>query len=532
MAVTSNALPQAGLVAIVGSGTMGAGIAQVAAAAGHSVVLYDTRADAVPAAIRSIRQNFQKLAAKGKLSAESAESVSARLRAASHLGELREAKMIIEAIAEDLDIKRQLFKELEGIVDGSCIFATNTSSLSISAIAATLSAPQRLVGMHFFNPAPLMDLVEVISGIATDSQLLATVHATATAWGKTPVYAKSTPGFIVNRVARPYYGEALLLLAEQAASPATIDALMREAGGFRMGPFELMDLVGLDIGFSVSQSLFNAYFGDARYRPSFIQQEMVRAGHLGRKTGRGFYEYGEDVKPPQPQTELPESKPQRVTLPAAGHLAEALAERLAGSGVTVVRGTSSAGHENWVEVEDAILAVTDGRSAMQIAHETGRRNCVTLDLALDYAKTTRVGVAKASSCDERAYLSLIGLLQAAGYQVSRIKDVPGMAVMRTVTMLANEAADAVNQGVATVADVDTAMRKGVNYPRGPLAWADALGLEAVQRVLANLAAHYNGERYRVSPQIQHLVWAGKKFYDLTSHEQSTPTTVGSNRGCP
>jgi len=529
MAVASSALPQESLVAIIGSGTMGAGIAQVAAAAGHPVVLYDIRADAVQAAIGNIRQNFQKLAAKGKLSTASAESASARLRVASNLGELREAKIVIEAIAEDLDIKRRLFRELEGIVDADCIFATNTSSLSISAIAASLSAPTRLVGMHFFNPAPLMDLVEVINGVATDSQLLETVHATAAAWGKTPVHAKSTPGFIVNRVARPYYGEALLLLAEQAASPATIDALMREAGGFRMGPFELMDLVGLDIGLAVSQSLFNAYFGDARYRPSFIQQEMVRAGHLGKKTGRGFYQYGENAKPPQPHTEPPSPKPQRVTLPSEGSLAEALAERLAGSSVTVIRETSRVGHAGYVEIGDMVLTVSDGRCATQVAHETGRRNCLTIDLALDYAKATRVGVAVASNCDERAYVSAVGLLQAAGYEVSRIKDVPGMAVMRTVTMLANEAADAVNQGVATVSDVDIAMRKGVNYPRGPLAWADELGLGAVHRVLANLSAHYGGERYRVSPLIQHLVWGGKRFHDLEAGEQHSVAMMASNR---
>lgn len=535
MAITSDVLPQGSLVAVVGSGTMGAGIAQVAAAARHPVILYDVRTDAVPPAIQGVRQNFQKLASKGKISAESAESASARLRAASSLGELRGAGIVIEAVVEDLDVKRQLFTELENIVDANCIFATNTSSFSVSAIAAALKAPQRLVGMHFFNPAPVMDLVEVIGGLATDPQLLAAVHATAAAWGKTPVYAKSTPGFIVNRVARPYYGEALLLLAEQAASPATIDAVMREAGGFRMGPFELMDLIGLDVGLAVSQSLFNAYFGDARYRPSFIQQEMVRAGHLGRKTGRGFYEYGENAMPPQPHTEPPAPKPERVTLPPAGPLAEALGKCLAGSGVTVVRapfGTSGKSCENWVEVGDAILAVTDGRSATQLAHETGRKTFVVIDLALDYTKATRIAIAKASTCDEREYLSAVGLLQAAGYQVSRLKDVHGMAVMRTVAMLANEAADAVNQGVATPADVDTAMRKGVNYPKGPLAWADDLGLDVVQKVLTNLAAHYGGERYRVSPRIWDLLWSSKKFHDETADEWHVASTADLHKGRP
>jgi 3-hydroxybutyryl-CoA dehydrogenase len=354
--------------------------------------------------------------------------------------------------------------------------------------------------------------VEVIRGVATDSELLATVYATAAAWGKTPVYTKSAPGFIVNRVARPYYGEALLLLAEQAASPATIDVVMREAGGFRMGPFELMDLVGLDISLAVSQSIFGSYFGDPRYRPSLIQQEMVRAGFLGRKTKRGFYEYGENAVAPLPDTEPLAPRPERATLFSSGTLAESLAKRLAASGMTIARVPSRTDHENSAEVGNAILAVTDGRSATQRAYETGNRNFVVVDLAFDYLKATRLAITKASGCDAGAYLSAVGLLQAAGYAVSRLRDVPGVAVMRSVAMLINEAADAVNQGVATVADVDTAMRKGVNYPRGPLAWGDELGIKTIQNVLTNLAFHYGGGRYRVSPRIRHMAWSGGTFW--------------------
>jgi len=272
-----------------------------------------------------------------------------------------------------------------------------------------------------------------------------------------------------------------------------------------------MDLVGLDIGFAVSQSIFGAYFGDPRYRPSLIQQEMVRAGFLGRKTKRGFYQYGENVPAPLPDAEPHAPRPECVTLLSTGALAEALAKRLAESGVKITRAPSRTDHGDSVEVGDAILAVTDGRSATQRAYETGQRNFVVVDLALDYLKATRVAITRASRCDERAYLSAVGLLQAAGYAVSPLKDVPGIVVMRTVAMLINEAADAVNQGVATVADVDTAMRKGVNYPRGPLAWADELGIETVHKVLANLAAHYTGDRYRISPRIRQLLWCGGTF---------------------
>jgi 3-hydroxybutyryl-CoA dehydrogenase len=506
MTESPGALSQSSLIGVIGCGTMGAGIAQVAAVAGHRVVLYDSQADSVPKAIQAIRQKLVRLGSKGKLSAREVESASARLQGASSLEDLRGAALVNEAVVEDLKVKQSLFSQLETVVDSQCILATNTSSLSITAIAAALKAPRRFLGMHFFNPAPLMELVEVISGRTTDARYAAVAHATATAWGKSPVHVGSSPGFIVNRVARPYYSEALLLLAEQAAAPATIDAVMREAGGFRMGPFELMDLIGLDIGFAVSQSIFDDTFGDPRYRPSLIQREMVRAGHLGRKTKRGFYDYDGQALTSQPDTEPMRPKPESVMLPPGIALAGVLADRLVDSGIEIVRAASRLDVGDWIEVGDALIAVTDGRSATQRAYETGHRNIVLVDLALDYTHATRLALAKANVCDEGAYLSAVGLLQAAGYAISPVRDLPGIVVMRTVAMLVNEAADVVNQNVATAADVDTAMRKGANYPRGPLAWAEELGMRTVHNVLANLALHYGGERYRISPPIRQSMW--------------------------
>jgi 3-hydroxybutyryl-CoA dehydrogenase len=507
----SSGLPREAVVAVIGCGTMGAGIAQLAVMAGHTVKIFDSQAAAIPKAIQGVRDSLKKLADKGRLPADVAEKAATRLHAADGLKDLAGAALVVEAIVEDLEVKQRVFAELEGAVGAECILATNTSSLSITAIASALKNPKRFVGMHFFNPAVLMELVEVIGGVESDSARLATVHATAKAWGKSPVYVKSTPGFIVNRVARPFYGEALLVLAEGAASPATIDAVMREAAGFRMGPFELMDLIGLDVNFAVTQSVFNSCFGDVRYRPSLIQQEMVRARLLGRKTKRGFYEYSEQAVAAQPQSEAQAPKPASVTLPHGNALADALADRLSGTDIKVEARRSGDG-TTWIEVGGCVLAITDGRSATQRAAENGRRDVVLVDLALDYKKATRLAVTKASGCESGAYSAAVGLLQAAGYAVSHMKDVPGIAAMRTVAMIANEAADLVNQDIATIRDVDTAMRKGVNYPKGPLEWADEIGVKTVNNVLRNLAAHYGGDSYRVSPLIQQLVWNDGKFH--------------------
>ena len=506
------ALDSSCLVAVIGGGAMGSGIAQIAAAAGHPVKVFDAKPGTAAKAIDDILRAFRKLAEKGRMSASAAESAGRRLSEASGLGDLADAALVVEAIVENLDVKRALFRDLEGIVGADCILATNTSSISITAIGAALRLPQRLLGMHFFNPAPLMALVEVVSGLATDVRVAETIHATALAWGKSPVYTRSTPGFIVNRVARPYYAESLRLLAEQAADPATIDAVMREAGGFRMGPFELMDLIGHDVNFAVTRSVFDAYFNDPRFTPSLIQQELVNAGFLGRKAGRGFYAHGEGASAPTPQSETHVPRAGLVQVSSAGPAAAAIAARLDAAGIPVNKAREAHQDGRMLEIDGAAVYLTDGRSATQCAHEHGHRNTVVVDLALDYAKATRVALARADQCSEDAYAVTVGTFRAAGFEVSRLDDVPGLAVMRTVAMLANEAADAVNQGVCDAQAADVAMQKGVNYPRGPLAWADAIGLEHVLTVLDNLAAVYGEDRYRASHLIRRKVWSGAKFH--------------------
>jgi 3-hydroxybutyryl-CoA dehydrogenase len=515
----NTALAKDSTIVVAGSGAMGSGIAQVAAVAGHRVRLYDNNPEAVERAIAAIAKAFARLVEKGRMGAAEADLARERLQPLRAVADAGDAALVIEAVVEDLDVKRALFAAFEAVVAPGCILATNTSSISVTAIAAKLTRPERLVGMHFFNPVPLMALVEVVLGVATDKAVADTVAATATAWGKHPVLARSTPGFIVNRVARPYYAEALRLLQEGAADAATIDAVLRDCGGFRMGPFELMDLIGHDVNFAVTRSVFDAYFGDQRYLPSTVQQELVNAGFLGRKSGRGFFRYGEGVTMPAPAVEAPQACPREVRVthvkgvhaPAFDALHDVLAARLKASGVTV----SHPGLLDGVDLREApalhaggaTIYLTDGRSATQRAADDGVRDTVLFDLLLDPAGAGRIALARADGCSGTAWHAAVGLFQEAGFAVTRLDDVPGMAVMRTVAMLANEAADAVNQGVCTAAGVDAAMQKGVNYPRGPLAWADAVGLRQVVTTLVNLGASYGEDRYRVSPLLRRKIAA-------------------------
>jgi 3-hydroxybutyryl-CoA dehydrogenase len=503
------ALPRDATVAVIGAGAMGSGIAQVAAQAGHAVRLFDTRMGAAEKSRTTIQQTLQALAAKGKLDPVEAAAAGERIVAVHALGDCVSVSLVIEAIVESLNEKRSLLRELEKIVPPSTILASNTSSLSITALSAGLKHPARVVGMHFFNPVPLMKLVEIVSGLATDAQVADTVAATAAAWGKDAVRATSTPGFIVNRCARPFYGEALRLLEEGACDVATIDALLREAGGFRMGAFELMDLIGNDVNFAVTRSVWEACYHDPRYAPSVLQDERVVAGHFGRKSGHGFYAYGEGSTVPSPATVAPRPAPQRVTVHGDLGPATALIDRLAQAGVAIEQGDPLAAFpDGALAVENAVLAMSDGRTATARAQAAGVPDLVLFDLALDFATCKRIALASSDGCSSGAFERAAGSMQAAGIAVSRLDDVAALVVLRTVATLANEAADAVTHRIASARDVDVAMQKGVNYPRGPLRWADDVGLRRIRDVLQHLAAHYGEDRYRISPLIARRSAAG------------------------
>jgi len=490
---------------VIGAGIMGAGIAQVAAQAGHPVLLHDAREGAAAEAKTKLAKSLDALVAKGKLAAEAVAQTLARITPVTAIEEAAPVRLVVEAIVEKLDVKRALFRQLEGIVAADCVLATNTSSISVTAIANGLAHPERLVGMHFFNPVPLMKLVEVVSGLQTAPAVAEAIFDLSKVWGKTPVHARSTPGFIVNRIARPYYAETLALLLEQAATPAVLDACLR-AAGFRMGPCELMDLIGHDTNFSVTQSVFEANFYDKRFMPSLVQREMVDGGLFGRKTGRGFYVYPNDgAALPVAVHEAPNTAGE-VTVHGTGPIADALEQAataaLAAQGWGPARVTDS----GWtgLEIDGARLMLTDGRCAAQVAADTGCREVAVFDrpVVLPVAAGTALAYAVAGGASVAWRAQAAAWLAALGFAPLPLADAPGLVVARTVAMLINEAADAVLQGVCSTDGADAAMKLGVNYPAGPFEWLARWSAAEVIALLDALDAHYRGERYRVSPWLR------------------------------
>jgi 3-hydroxybutyryl-CoA dehydrogenase len=497
---------------------MGAGIAQVAAVAGRRVLLTDAVPGAAERAITQIRDRVKSQVAKGRLDINpDTLDVSA-----VDLPGLAACDVVVEAIVEDLAVKRQLFTELEQIVGAGCMLASNSSSLSPTAMAAGLAHPGRVVGLHFFNPAPAMKLVEVISGLATAPEIAERAADLAAAWGKTVVRSAATPGFIVNRIARPFYAEAWRLWEEHASVPENIDAVLTGAAGFRMGPFALMDLIGHDVNEAVTRSIWAAFGHDPRFTPSLAQRALVEAGWLGRKTGRGIYSYAESAVAP------------RAASPAAPAKAapppHAVMERLAGgpdatsplrplldrSGVAIVtadpRDGSVAGLPGaFVELPSgALLVQCEGTTATALS-AAAERPVIVVDRVLDPATATAIAIAPSDGCPAAAVAEATGLFQAANLHVFMVDDVPGLIVTRTVAMLANLAADALACRVASADDIDTAMRLGVSYPVGPLEWAHRWGVRSVLSVLDSLESWYRDGHFRASPSLRRAALSGQSL---------------------
>lgn len=476
-------------VGIVGAGVMGVGIAQIAALAGHAVRLLDARPGAAAAAMAQLGQTLDKLVAKGKLAADAAAAALQRLQAVDAVAALAGCGLVVEVIVEKVEPKQVLLRELDALLPPEAILASNTSSISITLLANGLRHPERLVGMHFFNPVPLMQLVEVICGAETDAGVAERTEQLARDWGKTPVRAASTPGFIVNRIARPFYAETLALLQEQAGRPAELDACLR-AAGFRMGPCELTDLIGQDTNNLVTRSVWEANFGDRRYQPSLVQQALVDGGRLGRKVGKGFYT-GEPPRLPAP---LAPAQAPALVVCGEGEMADRLAARLPG----VAREPGEPG----LRVDGDALRFTDGRCAYE-------RGCGQLDW-LVHERADALAFALPPGDDMRAE-AVRAALAMAGLHGLLLRDTPGLIVARTLAMLVNEAHDAVWQGVCSEAAADTAMRLGLNYPAGPFEWQRQLGAPAIQDLLDRLWAATRSERYRVSPPLRQAAWMMKSL---------------------
>jgi 3-hydroxybutyryl-CoA dehydrogenase len=520
-------------IGVAGAGTMGAGIAQLACLSGARTLLHDPVPDALDAGLNRIRGHLARGVERGRLTEAQAAAAAERLEGAPALEGLSPSELVIEAAPERLELKRELFARLsDGIVTDDCVLATNTSSLLVTAVASAATRPERVVGMHFFNPAPVMRLLEVVAGEQSAEPALGLARATGEAMGKHVIDAADGPGFLVNRCNRPFGLEALKLLGERVASLEEIDRICRLEGGFRMGPFELMDLVGVDVGLDVSRSFYEQSFGEPRWRPSPIAVRTVAAGRLGRKSGRGYYNYSKDLDPPTPHTRGPHHRPPDPEPLAPG----------GGDGVVVLAGSSPLAIEIAGAAEEAgwdVVAPDEARDSAVpfLILDLGRDEdddeplqggpqaicCATGSLAALDPGGGAVGFHVLPPLGDAALVELtrgpdstVAAASAAdqffatlGKHRVWVADAPGLVLGRIVCQVINEAAFALGEGVGTAGDVDAGMVHGLNYPRGILRWADAIGLDHVLSVLEALGEERREERYRPAPLLRSLVLSGR-----------------------
>jgi 3-hydroxybutyryl-CoA dehydrogenase len=511
------------VLGVAGAGTMGAGIAQLACLAGLTTFLHDPDADALKRGIERIVRQLDREVTRERLSEGDAGRAKGRLRSAPALHDLAGCELVIEAAPERAEIKRALFSQLSEVVSSDCVLATNTSSLLVTALATGASHPERVVGMHFFNPPPLMALLEVVAGVESSQRAVAVARAAGEAMGKRVIEAVDGPGFLVNRCNRPWGLEALGLLAEGVATVEQIDRICRLGGGFRMGPFELMDLVGVDVGLDISRSFYEQSFGEPRWRPSPITVKTVAAGRHGRKSGRGYYEYPQDGehRPADPAPPPAGGGDALVVVAGESQLALELARAAADAGWEVATPAEAIdGPPPYLIIEidlngeepdaplqggpHAICCAAGSLAALDPGGSSvGFHALPPLD-AGSLVELTRGpdSAASAASATERFFATL-------GKHTEWVGDAPGLVLGRIVCQIVNEAAFALGEGVGSAQDIDTGVTHGLNYPRGILAWADEIGLDHVLGVLDALSLERGEERYRIAPLLRRLGWSGR-----------------------
>lgn len=481
-------------LAVIGTGVMGRGIAQVAAQAGIRVLLHDSRPGAAKEAKDAVSALLVRLAEKGRLDRDALARAQANLLIADSLSALAACPIVIEAVVEDLKAKRELLAALEGIVAADCLIASNTSSLSITAIAAACKHPGRVAGFHFFNPVPLMKVVEVVDGLLTAPWAGEALGALARRFGHRPVRAKDTPGFIVNHAGRGYGTEALRILGEGIAEFQDIDRILRDVAGFRLGPFELFDLTGLDVSHPVMESIYRQYYDEPRYRPSPLTGQRVNAGLFGRKSGRGFYGHAGGKQEDIPEPPAPNARPESVWVSSID-LGGKLIELLRPLGAHIDRGPRPAAQSLCLVAPLGHDATT---AALEQELDPARTVAVDCLFAQDKRRTLMTTPLTTSAMRAAAH----GLLASDGVPVTVIHDSPGFVSQRVIAQVVNIACDIAQQRIATPADIDAAVTLGLGYPQGPLAWGDAIGPEKVLRILERLLEFYGDPRYRPSPWLK------------------------------